>query len=906
MLNNPARSIATCVIALFLLAAPALAQTADSLGEDVSIAVLPFEVNAGDDLSYLRDSLPELLSDRLSEAGFIVIDAEAMAAALEGVDVANINPDAARDVAKRAGAEFAVYGTLNQIGDSLNLDASLVDALESGSGKRISVSKDGLINLLPAVDSLVDRMRMNLLRQDVVAEVDVAGTQVLDKEVVLMRMTLQKGDVLTAKTINTALKNVYDLGYFDDVKVRLEDVEDGKRVVFDVKEKPRIQAVTVRGAEEIDPDDILEAVSTKKGGVVNPKVLSDDIRVIREMYRKEGYYKAKVTHEVVDDGNGVARMAFIVDEGPELYIENVVIDGAEQIDPDDVKDVLALKERGFLSWIDDSGVLKEELLERDAAAIMAFYQSKGFLTAKVGRPEVDIKDDGIDVIYKVWEGDRYKMGQTLFKGDLIDEPAKLLEVTNIDALHEEDEYFDRTLIKDDIDALTTHYNNYGYAYADVGVKLQDNAETKIVDVVYNIEKHQRVHIRRVLIEGNARTRDNVIMREMRLADGDRFHGEKLQRSHQRLTNLDYFEKVDISPVPTGNPEEMDLVVKVKDKSTGSISGGIGYSTYDGVFFGGTIKETNLFGRGYTVGFEGMIGGSSTLFTTYFTNPHINDTDLGFGVNVHKSDKEYSQYEIASTGGDVNFSYPLGEYTTLKWGYGLSFYSIYDVESDASEEVKDDEGDHTGSVLSSSITRDTRDRFMGTTKGTRTTFKVAYGGGAIGGTDHFVKYTGSYDYYVPVLEKVVFHSKFWGGYVHENFNNDEIPTAQRFELGGVDSIRGYSNYSIVPTESADSSSTVGGNKGFYTNLELKRPLSEELGITALVFFDAGNSWQEDEMFFEPVERYGKTPALGLYKSVGAGLNWYSPMGPVGFVYGYALDDLDNSSRHKVEFLMGRPF
>ena len=906
MLNNPARIFATCVIALFLLTAPAVVQAADGFNQDVSIAVLPFEVNAGDDLTYLRESLPELLADRLQEAGFTVIDSEAVRAVLDENPNVKFSPEFARDVAKRVAAEFTVYGTLNQIGDSLNLDTRLVDALAPGSGKRISVSKEGLINLLPAVDSLVDRMRMDLLRQDVVAEVDVAGTQVLDKEVVLMRLTMQKGDILTAKTVNTALKNVYDLGYFDDVQVQVENVEDGKRVVYVVTEKPRIQAVSVRGSDEIDADDIIEAVSTKKGGVVNPKVLSDDIRVIREMYRKEGHYKAKVTHEIDDAGAGVARLTFVIDEGPELYIENVIIDGAEQMDQDDIKDFLALKERGFLSWIDNTGVLKEELLERDASAIMAFYQSKGFLTAKVGRPEIDIKDDGIDVIYKVWEGDRYKMGQTLFKGDLIDEPGKLLEVTHIDTLFEDEEYFDRTMIKADVEALTTHYNNYGYAYADVGVNLQDNPETKVVDVVYNIAKHQRVHIRRVLIEGNNRTRDNVIMREMRLADGDRFHGEKLQRSHQRLTNIDYFEKVDISPVPTGNPEEMDLIVKVKDKSTGSISGGIGFSTYDGVFFGGSIKETNLFGRGYSIGFDGQIGGSSTAFTTYFTNPHINDTDLGFGVTLNKTDKEYSQYDISSAGGNLNFFYPLGEYTTFKWGYGLDVYSIYDVDNDASEEVKDDEGDHVASSLSGIITRDTRDKYVGTTDGTLATFKLVYGGGAIGGTDHFVKYTGSFDWYTPVFEKVVFHSKFWAGYVHENFNNDEIPTAQRFELGGVGTIRGYSNYDIVPTESATSSSTIGGNKAFYTNLELKRPISEELGITALVFFDAGNAWQEDEMFFDSVERYGEKPSFGLYKSVGTGLNWYSPMGPVGFVYGYALDPLENASRHKFELIMGRPF
>jgi len=906
MLTNLVRKCAIGVIATLMMTVAFVAHAADGVSQDVSVAVLPFEVNAGDDLSYLKDSLPELLTDRLREAGFKVVEPEEVSRIVDEQGVTQFDPTSAREAALKAGADFSVYGSLNQIGDSLTLDARLVDSYAANPGKKLSVSKDGLINLLPAVDALVDKMRTDLLRLDIVGEVDVTGTQVLDKEVVLMRLTMQKGDMLTAKSVNTALKNIYDLGYFDDVQVKVSNTEDGKKVVFDVKEKSRIQALGVRGSEEIDSEDIIEAVSTKKGGVINPKVLSDDIRVIREMYRKEGYYKAKVTHEVEETGEGVARLTFVIDEGPQLYIENVIIDGAEQMDPDDVKDVLALQERGMFSWINDSGVLKEELLERDAAAIMAFYQSKGFLTARVGQPEVDIKDDGIDVIYKVWEGDRYKMGKTLFRGDLIDEPAKLIEVTKVDALAEDDEYFDRTILKTDIEALTSHYNNYGYAYADVGVKLEDNPETKIVDVVYNLTKHQRVHIRRVLIEGNTVSRDNVIMREMRLADGDRFNGKKLKRSHERLNNLNYFEKVDISPVPTGSPEEMDLLVKVKDKATGKISGGVGYSTYDGVFFGGEISEQNLFGRGYKIGLEGQFGGRTTNFVTYFTNPHINDTDLGFKVQAHKSKKEYNQYSIDSLGGDLNFFYPIGEYSRLNWAYSLTDYRIFDVKSDASQEVKDDEGNHLASVASVTVTRDSRDNFMSPTDGTRTQLSFFYGGGVLGGTDEFVKYTGMYEYYMPVFEKVVFHTKLWAGYVHENFGGSDIPTAQRFELGGVKSVRGYGNYEIAPTKSSTSSSTIGGDKAFYTNIELKRPISKELGITVLAFFDAGNSWKEGEMFFEPVTRYGEKPSLGLYKSVGVGLNWHSPMGPIGFVYGYALDELDNSSRHKVELLMGQPF
>jgi len=906
MLISRVRSFIIGVIVTLLFSFPAGVGAADNVTQDVKVAVLPFTVNAGDDLSYLQDSLPELLTDRLSEAGFEVVDPAEINRLIDEKGISRVDTNSARELALFSGAGFSIYGSLNQIGDDLTLDARLVDAYGTTPGKKLSVTKEGLINLLPAVDELVDRMKMDLLRLDVIAEVDVQGTNVLDKDVVLMRLTLQKGDMLTAKSVNTALKNIYDLGYFDDVEVKVDTIPDGKKVIFVVEEKPHIQALGVRGSDEIDSEDILEAVSTKKGGVINPKVLADDIRVIREMYRKDGYYKAKVTHEIESAGTGVARLTFVIDEGPKLYIQNVIIDGAKQMDPDDIKDILSLKERGMISWINDTGVLKEELLERDSSAIMAFYSSKGFIDAKVGRPEVEIKDDGIDVIYQVWEGDRYKMGKTLFKGDLIDDPSKLKDVTKIDKLKEDDEYFDRSLLKDDIAKLTTYYNDYGYAYADVQVNLQDDSETKIVDVVYSITKHQRVHIRRVLIEGNTITRDNVILRDMRLADGDMFSGNKLKRSHQRLSNLDFFEKVDISPIPTGNPEEMDLVVKVKDKPTGRIGGGLGYSTYDSVYLAADITEKNLFGKGYNVGLNGSFSGRKNSFILHFQNPAINDTDLGFGASAHNNDEDFNDYTKSSLGASVNFFYPVGEYSTVVWAYSGEKYKLTDISSDASDSVKDDAGDHFASVFSGSIIRDTLDNHQNTTSGTVTTLSLLFGGGPLGGTDDFVKYIGAFDWYTPAFEEVVFHTKFWAGFVHENFGGGDIPTDQRIKLGGIGTVRGYSNYKITPTESSNSTETVGGNKAFYTNIELRRSISKEYGITSLLFFDAGNSWKEGEFFFEPVERYGSKPILGLYKSVGAGINWYSPMGPVGFVYGYGLDELGTTGRHKVELLMGQQF
>lgn len=903
MPSSRVRNLMFTVIATLLFAV-SIAHAADGVTQDVKVAVMPFQINAGDDLSYLEESLPELITDRLREAGFEVVDSAEVARLISEKGIASITTQSAREVALLSGAGFAVFGSLNQIGDDLTLDSRLVDAYASGAAKKMIVTKQGLINLLPAVDDLVGRMKMDLLRLDVIAEVAVEGTKVLDQDVVLMRLTLQKGDMLTAKTVNTALKNIYDLGYFDDVEVRVDTIPEGKKVVFVVEEKPRIQALGVKGAGAIDSEDILEAVSTKKGGVVNPKVLADDMRVIREMYRKDGYYKAKVTHEIEDTGTGIARLTFVVDEGPKLYIENVIIDGAEQVDPDDVKEVLALKERGFISWVTNSGVLKEELLDRDAAAIQAYYNSKGFIDVKVGRPEIKITDNGIDVIYQVWEGDRYKMGQTLFKGDLIESLDKLKKVTKIDQLHEDDEYFDRTVLKSDVQALTLYYNDYGYAYADVQVNLRDDPEKKIVDVVYTISKHQRVHIRRVLLEGNTVTRDNVIMREMRLADGDMFSGQKLTRSQQRLSNLGFFEKVDISPVPTGNPEEMDLVVKVKDKPTGRINGGVGYSTYESVYLAAGISEANLFGKGYGLSLNGGFSSKKSTFSLLFTNPHLNDTDVGFSIEAHHRIEDFNDYDRTSTGSTLDFVYPVGEYSSLAWGYTAEAYTLKNIAHDASQTVKDDEGSHFLSQLAGSFTRDTRDNYVKTTSGTVTSLGITYGGGLLGGTDDFVKYTGLFEWYTPAFEEVTLHTKFWAGYVHPNFGGGRIPTDQRFKLGGIGTVRGYSRYAITPLDTADASE--GGNKAFYTNLEMTRQISKEYGISALAFFDAGNSWKESEMFFSSPTREGTAPTLGLYKSVGAGVNWYSPMGPIGIVYGYGLDRIGTSGRHKIEMMMGQQF
>lgn len=884
------------LLVFFLSGGPALA-------DGTRVIVLPFAINAAQDLAYLEESLPKLLRERLQEKGFSVVSAEETEKLIRTHQIDYLDLGVAKDMALLSNAQYAVYGSFSQAGESISLDTRLVDAHEIKEPKPFFVTKDGLINILPAVDELAARLQGGMLQQDRIASIDVRGNKILDDDVALMRMKIRPGDLYDPKAVNAELKNLYDLGYFDDIQMGLEDEPDGKKLVVTVKEKPLIQAISVIGAEALDEDDILSAISTKTGAVLNPKELAKDMGKVRELYRKDGYYNAKVDYNLEQADGGRARLNIVVNEGKKLYVTNIVIQGAKEFSPSDLKKELALSERGMFSWLTGSGVLREEVLDRDAAALEAYYSNRGFLNAKAGQPVVSHTDEGITVTFQVEEGPRYKVVSVQYSGDMITTPEELNRIVHLDDLAKEKSYFDRSVMRDDLQKLTEYYSNYGYAFAESDVQLSRNETEKSLNVTYALSKGNKISINRVLVDGNVKTRDNVIRREMRLSDGDLYSGEKLRRSNTRLNRLDFFETVEITPEPTPNPDKLNLRVKVKEKPTGMFSAGVGYSSYAKVFFSGQVLERNLFGMGYQLGFKGTISSKSSDYTATFWNPHYDDTDLGMGISLYNTLNKYSDYDKQSVGGRLLFSYPLGEYTDLSWNYRLERYSIEDVDKDADKVIRDLEGKHWASALYASIKRDTTDRRLNPTKGSAYQFSVEYGGGILGGDDDFIKYVADANHYIPAFWNTIFHVHAQGGYVMKN-GSDRIPPFERFYLGGMNSVRGYKERTISPVYDKkegslgyDEGDEKGGDKSFFFNLEYLVPLHKEMGILGVVFFDAGKTWDDDESI-----------DFDLYKSVGAGIRWYSPLGPLRLEYGYPLDKVkvDDERKGRFEFSVGQFF
>ncbi len=901
-----ALALLTVLVAVF--AAPRPSQSAVTSPREVTIVVMPFEVNAGEDLKYLRQGLPDLLTDRLREAGFSVIAKDAVASALASKGLSAAAPAAAKEVGLLTNAGYVITGSFSKLGETLSIDTRVIDPFGLKPPVSVFASREGLINLLPAVDDLVTKMKGDLLGLDRIVDIDVEGTSALDKDVVLLRLATKKGEVLDAKVLNTDLKTVYDLGYFDDVKIVLRDVSGGKKMIVQVVEKPRILALGVKGSKEKSSDDVLKVANSRKGAVLNPRTLAEDISAIRDLYRKDGFYNAKVTHEIESAGQGQARLNFVIDEGKKLYIQKITVEGAKQISESDLKDDMVLKERGMFSWFNQGGILKEDMLERDTSALAAYYNNRGFMDAKVGSPDIQFKDDGIYIAFKVEEGARFRVEKVTIEGDLIADADKLLEKTKVRVAADKKDYLDRSLVREDLKILTEYYNNFGYAYAEANVRMNDHPEEKTVDVIYVMRKLQKVHIRRVLVEGNTKTRDNVILREMRLADGSLFNGEQLKRSTERLDKIGYFSAVDIEPVPTGNPEEMDLKIKVKDKDTGKIGGGIGFSTYEGVYFAGTLDEQNMFGKGWGASLAGQWSKKKTSYTLGAFNPRWDDSKLGVGAQAYSRDENLTDYQRNTIGSTLNFVYPIGEYTNLLWNYRLDRYTIYDVAATSAQAILDAEGKHIASVASVSVSRSTTNGGGMTlpTEGTVNTVSLTNGGAILGGNDNFIKLGYDFSMYNSLIGDFVLKSHGAASWIGQNWGSSTIPLGERFYLGGMGSVRGYTQRKISPLDDA-TGAPVGGDKMLFGNLELLYPLSKKMGIVASMFFDAGNAWKEGEMWFSnPTRGLVASPPLGLYKSVGVGIQWFSPMGPLKLEFGHGLDELYDSSRNKVEFNMGQTF
>ena len=594
-----------------------------SAADVVKVAVLPFSVNSQDQIEYLSRALPDMLATRLEKPGEImVLPKPVVAKAIAQQGWKGYSEQAARAVGKAVGANYAVSGTLTKIGKAASIDAAIINVSGSRPLQRVYLTAQDTADLPASMQDLARRVGLVVLNRQIVADVLVSGNKFIEKDAILYVLQTKKGEAFSPEVLQEDLKKVYDMGYFKDIQLTTQDVEGGKEVTFTVIEKPMVRAVQINGTKNLKIEDVQKVMEVKPRTILDINKVVGDVGRIKKAYMDKGYYNADITYKVTAIDEDFASIDFNITENEVVKVLEVTFTGNNSVKASELAGVMETRKKHWLmSWFTTIGVFKDESLEKDVERLTAYYYSKGFLMVKVDKPTVEFKNKGIYVHFNITEGDRFTIGTVDFKGDLLYAPETLARKVKIIP----GQTFNGRTLNDDLVSLKGLYSEKGFAYADISPLTDIKAEEKKVDIVFMIERGDKIFIEEIRVTGNTRTRDNVIRRELRMREGDVYNSEEIKRGKQDVNNLGYFEEVNINTEPGTNPRKVKLHVEVKERSTGSFSIGAGYSSVDSVVGMFSISQNNLFGKGQQLSFMAQLGGKSSYYNISFTEPWYLDS-----------------------------------------------------------------------------------------------------------------------------------------------------------------------------------------------------------------------------------------------------------------------------------------
>ncbi len=861
---------------LAFLATGAQAQSARVL------ALLPFDAYTQEDPSGLRDALDRALTAELGKArGIRLVDREAVRKAAAG---RTIDPDAALEIGRVLQADYVVTGSVSEFGRTLNVDVRLADVPAGKTLPTLSLQGRDRGNLAPLAAQIRSDLVGRLVPEEKIARIAFQGNRRIDGAAMLQVLKSAPGKPFSDADLSADIKAIFRMGYFQDVRAEAADTPEGKVITFTVEEKAAIGNIVVRGNKALKRDDIDGVLTIKAKQIVNPEKIKGDAEKIKALYDSKGYYNAEIRDLVEKEGERDVRVVFDITEGERLYVRTISFDGNRAFTARELKKQMKTTEWNFLRFLTDAGLLKKEELRQDVSRLGAYYLNHGFIQAQVGEPEITHDKEWIYVKIPIAEGRQFRVGAVAIGGDLLETPrTALLEKLTI----RKQDVFNREAVMQDIALLTQACNDEGYAHATVTPQTAPQEKTLTVDVVYEIRKGSQVYFHRISVTGNTKTRDKVIRRHLAIVEGDLYSSTNLKKSYTDLNKLRYFEEIDFQTLPGPEASSMDVNIHVREKSTGMFSIGAGYSGQDQLIFTAQVAQQNLFGRGQSLSLQANIGSVSNYFNLSFIEPWLFDLPLWTKADIWNTYREYDSYNHTSTGTGLVLGYPLWEHFTGYIGYRVSQEDVKDVKSTASIYIKDQEGKKLYSGATATLTRDTTNDFLFPSQGSKNSASVEYVGGPLGGDLGFTKYNGSSTWFFPLPLDTVFGARGRIGYMEGN-EGKAVPIYQRFYLGGINSLRGLKDVGPKDPKTGD---PIGGLTMLNFNLELVFPLLKTVGIKGVVFYDTGNAWESGYHLDD------------MRQTTGAGVRWYSPIGPLRLEWAYVLDRKEGEPDNRWEFTIG---
>jgi outer membrane protein insertion porin family len=736
-----------------------------------------------------------------------------------------------------------------------------------------------------------------------VAEVRVEGTRRVEPDAIKAAISTRAGAPYDAKKIDADVRAVMKLGFFSDVTVKMEGSADAPVLVFEVVEKPTVSEWKIKGNDELSKDDLKDTIEVKPFRVLDLVAVRKDVKKIQEKYVEKGFYLAEVKYELEPAAENQVAVVYVVDEKAKVQIKEIRFLGNEKVSRGDLLGVMLTKEGGFLSGISGAGTYREDMFQRDLQALQLAYLDRGYINVKLGKPSLSLSPDRrhLFVAIPVEEGEQHRIGKIGFSGKTLDEDARLASLVRAKS----GDVFSSTVVRNDLQAAADVYRDRGYANANVVPMTQVDAKTRIIDIEYEVQPGSLVRFERIEITGNSKTRDKVIRRELRIYEGELTSGSGMRQSKQRVTALGFFESVDITTRRGSADDLLIATVEVKERSTGTFQLGAGFSSYENFVLTGQISQNNFFGWGQTLSLQLQWSSLRQLGTIQFVEPYFLDTRWTFAFDLYASEGTYTSFTRRAIGGNLTWGYELaGLQGILPFTKYLEDVRVFGTYTNENVHVTPAAGeislfnryrDGTTSSVRGSLQVDKRDNRLFPSKGFYGSLSAEAAPPALAPNllfgnqvNLFRRYAADLRFYHPVVAGIVFRSKLTLGYIEDWDAAHRVPISELYFVGGINSVRGYQMFSIAPqveagrtTDEALVATNVGGNKQAILNLELELPLFDAAGIRAVVFADAGNAFARNQW---------RDPAVtwSLYKSVGFGIRWMSPVGPLRFEWGIPLD------------------
>ncbi len=734
-----------------------------------------------------------------------------------------------------------------------------------------------------------------------ISDIRVEGLQRISAGTVFNYLPIKVGDQIDAETAQESIRQLFRTGFFDDVSLE----QEGTVLIVKVKERPSIADVKIKGNKALDSDTLMDGmkqIGLAQGRVFNQSILDRVVQELKTQYFAQGKYAADIVTRVTPLDRNRVSINVDINEGKTAKIKQINVVGNQAFNDKELDKRFKLGTPNVFSFFTHKDRYSKQKLAADLESLQSFYQDRGYLDFNIDSTQVTISPDKRDIYItiNIGEGEKYTISDFSIKGRLEVPESELISLVTV----QPGDVYARKEISASRKAIADRLADEGYAFASVRAVPDIDKDNLSASFTFFVDPGRRIYIRRIDISGNTTTQDEVIRRELRQLEGAWYSASKIQRSRVRLQRLGFFDdvKIDTPQVP-GSPDQVDLKIEVKERATGSVLFGVGFSDADGLLLQASVSQKNLFGTGRELNLSFDNSSVTQVLNLQYLNPYhtIDGISRGFTIfrrEVDADEADTAEYITDTTGAGVNYRFPLSEFNSLN--AGLSYERIEleetsetppEIASFIEENPSSDIGKITGNVA-----RDTRDSILYPTVGTlqRLSWELSLPGGDL----EYYKVNYRAAWYRPLTKSIVFKASGELGYGDGFGDTEELPFFKNFFAGGAGTVRGYEARSLGPRDSGDTPEPLGGSRRVLFNAELLFPIpgTEGKDKRFSLFVDGGQVFGPDQ----------SVDLSDLRISAGLAFNWFSPLGPLSVSYGVAINDEEEDETEAVQVTLGRFF